>query len=274
LPVTGNSGEATSASSGEGVVSAMRHHRGMTDGGAAHSYLLCGVQRTGSWMLCHALEDTGVAGIPAEYFHRGDEPFWSERFGTSTDAEFFKAVLSQSTPNGVFGSKMMWNYFDETLARMRSLLPKADAPDDPAVLSAFLPNLRYLWLRRRDFVRQGVSWWRAVHTNQYAVTDDHSVAAMPDYDFAEINRLVEYAQRCDERWQDWFAQHTIEPLTLFYEDIVDELSAAVVAVLAFLQIEHLPDLPAIRPRMQRQADEASERVVARFVAEAAAMMTR
>ena len=29
-------------------------------------YLICTVQRAGSWLLSHALPDTGVAGIPAE----------------------------------------------------------------------------------------------------------------------------------------------------------------------------------------------------------------
>ena len=43
------------------------------------SWLVCSVQRAGSWLLRHALEDTGVLGRPAEDFHRGDEPFWRGR---------------------------------------------------------------------------------------------------------------------------------------------------------------------------------------------------
>jgi LPS sulfotransferase NodH len=35
------------------------------------SYLICSVQRAGSWLLCHALQDTGALGVPAEYFHPG-----------------------------------------------------------------------------------------------------------------------------------------------------------------------------------------------------------
>jgi LPS sulfotransferase NodH len=221
-------------------------------------------------MLCHALEDTGLAGIPAEYFHRGDEPFWSERFGTATDADFFRAVLTQTTPNGVFGSKMMWNYLSETLGRMRALLPDGGSLSDAVVLSEFLPDLRYVWLRRRDFVRQGVSWWRAARTSQYAVTDADTVAAMPAYDFEEISRLVAYAEVCDDGWERWFAHHAIEPLVLFYEDITEELAAAVVDVLRFLRVECPPGLPPLRPRMHRQADDASERIVARFLADAAA----
>jgi LPS sulfotransferase NodH len=33
---------------------------------ARRSYLVCSVQRAGSWLLCHAPEDTGALGRPAE----------------------------------------------------------------------------------------------------------------------------------------------------------------------------------------------------------------
>ena len=32
------------------------------------SYLVCATPRSGSTLLCHALDQTGVAGRPAEYF--------------------------------------------------------------------------------------------------------------------------------------------------------------------------------------------------------------
>ena len=32
------------------------------------SYLVCATPRSGSTLVCHALEETGVAGRPEEYF--------------------------------------------------------------------------------------------------------------------------------------------------------------------------------------------------------------
>jgi LPS sulfotransferase NodH len=32
------------------------------------SYVICCVQRTGSWLLAHTLADTGYAGRPSDYF--------------------------------------------------------------------------------------------------------------------------------------------------------------------------------------------------------------
>ena len=69
---------------------------------ARRSYLVCSVQRAGSWLLCHALEDSGVLGRPAEYFHRGDEAFWRSRWGAASEDAFLRAVRRQPvTPNGV-----------------------------------------------------------------------------------------------------------------------------------------------------------------------------
>jgi LPS sulfotransferase NodH len=57
--------------------------------------------------------------------------------------------------NGVWASKMMWNYFADAVARMRAW-PRLDLPPaatDGAVLATALPGLRYVWLRRDDRVR-------------------------------------------------------------------------------------------------------------------------
>jgi LPS sulfotransferase NodH len=228
-------------------------------------YLICTVQRTGSWLLCHALEDTGVAGVPAEYFHRGDEALWADRWRTTGDAAFFAAMVSeQRTPNGVFGSKMMWNYFQETLERLRNLAGDRIS-SDAQVLATRFPELRYLWLRRGDFVRQGVSWWAAAATGQYALIGDERRALLPDPDYDKIANLARLAEESDLAWQEWFATHNVVPLEVRYEAMVGDLEATVLQVLAFLGLEP-PDLPLkVIPRLRRQADDATERVVESFL---------
>jgi LPS sulfotransferase NodH len=228
-------------------------------------YLICTVQRTGSWLLCHALEDTGVAGVPAEYFHRGDEAFWADRWGTTSDAAFFSAMVrEQRTPNGVFGSKMMWNYFQETLERLRNLAGDRIS-SDADLLAARFPGLSYLWLRRGDFVRQGVSWWAAAATGQYALIDDERRAPLPNPDYDEIANLARLAEESDQAWQDWFAAQKVVPLEVRYETMVGDLDATVLQVLAFLGVEP-PEPPlVIIPRLRRQADDATERIVESFL---------
>src|SRR4249920_1244010 len=103
------------------------------------SYHVCATQRSGSTLLCELLKGTDVAGVPDEYFeglrstglprqprqyfesphvtHIADtlqpvDPGRPEKPG-DFEGWFSYVVKRGSTPNGVFGAKMMWNYFDD-----------------------------------------------------------------------------------------------------------------------------------------------------------------
>ena len=227
------------------------------------SYLICSVQRAGSWLLCHALEDTGVLGIPAEYFHRGDERFWRGRWGASSEDAFLEALRQEPvTANGVWGAKMMWNYFPDAVARLRSWPPLGVAADaaDGDVLGAAFPRLRYVWLRRDDKLRQAISWWRADATGQYALEPGQAPAAAPAFDRDAIGRLVRFAEACETGWRDWFDVNSVTPLELVYENLTHDLDQAVREVAGFLDVTLPPDVARCRPRLRRQADHHTERL--------------
>ena len=231
------------------------------------SYLVCSVQRAGSWLLCHALQDTGMLGIPAEYFHRADEQFWRARWQTGTEDGFLSALRERpATANGVWGSKMMWNYFPDALARLRAWPRLAVGPgaSDPEVLAAAFPGLRYVWLRRGDKLRQAISWWRADVTGQWARMPATVPAAPPAFDREAIAGLVRYAEACEDGWRSWFAANFVDPLEITYEDMAEDLDKAVRDIAAFLDVSLPPDLGQIRPRMQRQADQHTDRFVQQF----------
>jgi LPS sulfotransferase NodH len=186
------------------------------------SYLVCGVQRTGSWLPCHALQDTGVLGVPAEYFHRGDEQFWTDRRGAADEDSFLRAVQTQPvTANGV-------------------------------------------WLRREDKLRQAISWWRAAATGEYALTPGNSPVPPPAFDRDAIERLIRYAEWCDDGWRRWFPAHQIQPLEIEHEDLVTDPDEAMRDVATFLDIAVPSGLGRVRPRMLRQADHHTEHFVELF----------
>ena len=49
---------------------------------------------------------------------------------TDLELELPRYLEEGTTPNGVFGSKLMWNYFDDLLARL-STAPESDGLDAP-----------------------------------------------------------------------------------------------------------------------------------------------
>jgi LPS sulfotransferase NodH len=245
----------------------------MSGGGAGpsvwRSVLLCSVQRSGTWLLAHALEDTRVLGEPAEYFHRGDEAFWRGQWdlrqGDAEDA-FLRCVQTRPvTANGVWSSKMMWNYFPEALARLRAWprLRVDTSASDADVLDATFPGLRYVWLRREDTLRQAISWWRADVTGQYALDGSEPVTPAPPFDRGAIKALRDFADKCHAGWRDWFRAHGITPLELTYETMAGDLVGTIRQVADFSDVE-LPAAVTVTPRLTQQADDLTEQLVERF----------
>jgi hypothetical protein len=94
---------------------------------AVRSYVICCVQRSESWLLAHTLADTGYAGRPSDYFDDAERENHAREWGLPVGdlAAYVRAVRERAmTPNGVLGSKLMWNDFDSLRS---SLCPPAGA---------------------------------------------------------------------------------------------------------------------------------------------------
>src|SRR3954453_9679537 len=272
---------------------------------ATSSYLVCATQRSGSTLLCESLKSTGVAGRPEEFFEArvrtgrprtaagyfrepgapdiGDILGDPEKLGPAPDYSSLDGIgdyaqhLERSfrlgtTPNGVFGAKLMWGRLDD-LARFAGTLPafRGLAVDEP--LPAVFPRPRYVWVTRRDKVRQAVSLWKAIQTEAWRGAGP-GPAAEPVSHEAALEPLVKILADHDTHWESFFSRAGIEPLVITYED---DLSAgpeqAVRRVLRHLDLSVPPGWPAPR-HMQRQADERSERWVAQYRERATSTLAR
>jgi len=233
------------------------------DSPIALSYVICTTPRSGSNWLCEVLQSTGVAGRPDEYFWH--PPLWQERWDTPRLAAYLRDVHQKgTTPNGVFGVKLMMTYLNDLLPRLAEVAGLTDA-NSPTVLSATFPNLRYLWLVRRDKLRQGISWYRAWKTDAWRTTDPYpGPAAEPAFSYDAISGLVEQAETSDRSWQSYFERYAIEPLALTYEDVAASPEDAVRQILRYL------GLPApVSPwppawRHQRQSDARTDDWVSQY----------
>ena len=227
------------------------------------SYVICSTPRSGSNFLCELLQRTEVAGRPDEYFW--NPPAGHERWAVSEYRAYVEGIQQAgTTPNGVFGIKLMWAYFGEVVARLGALTGQADA-SPPEVLAAVFPNLKYVWLTRRDKVRQAISWHRALTTQRWRSTDTVGEdAPEPTFDFETIGALVGVATVDDGAWREFFDRHGIEPLTIVYEDLEQDPEQACRRVLDFLQLSASAPSPAQDWRHQRQADALTDEWVARY----------
>jgi LPS sulfotransferase NodH len=255
----------------------------------SRSYLICANQRSGSTLLCRALSDTGIAGHPDEYFLTGapgDFPagwkFWEDgplavRHGVTGREAFLRLVHEVgSTPNGVFGAKLMWNNVPWVLARFRELPRYADL-DRAEIFRLAFPRLRAVRLTRRDRVRQAVSWLRAAQDGVWVVSDDEPArpAGQPAYDFTVIAAMEALIAEGEREWHGLLAELGIEPCEVVYEDLVspDGYGPAVRGVLGYLGLDaSRAEVP--RPRTTRQAGHLSDEWAERFRRERAGRAAR
>jgi LPS sulfotransferase NodH len=73
------------------------------------SYVICFVQRAGSWLLAHTLVGTGYAGRPSDCFDGAERENHREWGLPPCDlAAYVRAMSDKATkPNSVLGSKLM-----------------------------------------------------------------------------------------------------------------------------------------------------------------------
>src|SRR5215469_3930753 len=147
------------------------------------SYLICCAERTGSTLLSEGLIATGVAGRPQSYFNRVAHfnPRYQRLLGNAKDDDNYldKVAAAATTPNGVFAAKVHWEHFLNLLAKVDRALPPGSAGGGSvhARLQMRFPDLRYIWLTRRNAVARAISHYRAQKTGRWQVdarrtTDD------------------------------------------------------------------------------------------------------
>ena len=206
------------------------------------SYLICTTPRSGSNLLCEALAETGVAGKPGEFFWRDFQPAWSKEWAVSDPSDYLhKAIDHGSTANGVFGAKLMiyGGYIEDVVDVIQRLPEHKGADVSVAELFArAFPNLHYVWLTRRNKLRQAVSHVRATQTGVW-VKDKQpgdSLTKGPEFDFDALDRAVQETVMQEAAWQELMSGAGISPLVVVYEDFVISIRETVKSILQFLGV--------------------------------------
>jgi trehalose 2-sulfotransferase len=234
----------------------------------ALAYIVCTSPRTGSTLLCQGLSHSGRAGAPAEFFdHRTEvEEYWRRHYGIDRESDYASAIIAAtSTSNGVFGTKLHWSSLLDMYRALRGGPASPSAARQGGSLNDLLlqrfSTVRYVWLRRRNKVAQGISHFKASRTSVWelpAAPQPHPMrqSTSVDFDLRLIDNCVEWAHIYDNEWGAYFQRRHITPMQLFYEDLSSAYNRSLRAVLGFLDIPDV-DLPDAVPQLKRLADETS-----------------
>ncbi len=230
----------------------------------AISYLICATHRSGSTLLCEALRNTGLAGRPDEYFWRDNEINWSQVWGTASFADYLAYIFGEmTTPNGVFGAKIMGGHLPRFIRRLQTL-PEANGLDGSPALTAVFPNLHFITITRRNKVRQAISLYRAVQTQQWAVYAPAAQPAFPAYNRAAISHWQQEILRQESGWQRFFNQYGVQPYTVVYEELVQAYETTARNILRFLGVMPADPIQFGPRHLRRQADELTDQWEHRF----------
>ena len=234
---------------------------------SAISYIIASVQRSGTHLLCSILRSTGVAGSPDEYFLSKPGETWEERWGTLSRVAYIERVLQRNTTSGgVFGFVVMWSYFDRVLQMLQEI-PAYKNLTGPQLLAAVFHQPKYIWMRRRNRVQQAVSWAIACQTGVWAQNTGEKPQphATLRFNFNVIDAWYKRVVAHEEGWANYFRENHIEPLVLFYEDVVASNRDAAGRVLDFLGAPFPHDFEIAPPTVQKQATQISEEWAASYL---------
>lgn len=219
------------------------------------AYLLASVPRTGSTYLSHLLWGTGCLGAPLEYLNF--DPAGPYSFASRSPAlqrDLWRSVLRRRTsPNGVFGLKAFPSQLEALAQADASLLAEV-----LALLSAG-GKPRLLLLARRDRLAHAISYARASLSGQWRREQELEGGASDLPYSEEALRKARHGIDVQEAaWEEMFRDLRLEPLRLWYEDVVAAPGEAVRRVAGWLGVELDPnariDVPPVLKQEQSGAD--------------------
>ena len=175
-------------------------------------YAICCTQRCGSHYLCKLLHGAGL-GFPGEYYYPESLSerirLWTMPDGTrlpesSSAQHYFEDVMRSQ--GEIAGVKLNWQ---SLLIFIRDMGLR---PDEL--------GFRLIYLTRRDKLRQAISWYRAVATNQWTSLGEKPAEA-PPFDWAKINGWLQAITLDEARWEHYFQKADAPVMRLIYEDMHD-----------------------------------------------------
>ena len=193
----------------------------------------------------------------------------------AADTEYVEKFLGAgTTPNGVFGAKVHWHQFLHLRQKIR--LIHGDGASDLELLRSAFPDLRFVFLTRRDKVQQAVSYYKALQTDcWHSLRPDATVARetpipapaeapAPSFDFEQIDRWFTRFTKDEASWCRYFATVGLEPFEVVYEDFIGTYESTVLDILRYLNIPIPEGMKIAPPRLCKLADELSEEWALRY----------
>ena len=211
-------------------------------------YLICSSPRSGTNLLRHLLLGLKM-GMPVEihpeYIDLQVKPV--EKVPSAYKIEYLHNFLrgvnfipkrhdTGDIPPAIY-SRIVWGFqFHELVDSLRQVGGVPDHVKNKDLLNHLYPNIKYIYLYRKDKVRQAVSIEAARQSGQWLVARREKVDKFTDYkyDFGGLAQEVLWRLDAEERWKDIFAEFRIAPLVINYEHFMKTKAMTLSKIVRYL----------------------------------------
>ena len=232
------------------------------------AYIICTTPRSGSNLLTFSLEDQGL-GRPNEYFNpnrtdinrylqdhlQKEIPHTHDYLHNLENLTSLQQIIQHNRccKHGIFGAKLF----------------AQDINCEERIFQSFQENMlvptKYIFLSRKDIVRQAISFHFANETKQwYSSTKAHRQIEHVPYNYILLKAYLMHFKIAQAFWKTQFPVETENVLILDYADLANNFKTTIQRVNTFLGQKNIA-VPV--PPIQKQSDPLKELFRKRFIAE-------
>ncbi len=179
--------------------------------------ILAATPRSGSYLFCDIINQTGVAGNAFEFACSGDVKLWMHELKFPNYDAYKAAIISlYSTTNDALAIKFMWFQFSEFLAHVRS----SNNDDGLAGLWQKLleEESEFIHLRRTDRIDQAISW---------AIAYNGSTVGSKKLGSSELLGAFDFLEREYQGWENFFRDGPFRNRTIYYEEWTSDIQKTI-----------------------------------------------
>ena len=124
---------------------------------------------------------------------------------------------------------------------------------------------KYIFLRRKNILRQAISLYKAHENNIWMIKVGQSLKVKNiAYNGIKIKKYLHVIQQKELAWLNFFNRRDIQPLEIYYEDLVENYHETLMKVVEYLGVKLPDNFQFPPPTLEKQADETSEVFYHRF----------
>lgn len=215
-------------------------------------YFIAITPRSGSSWLTELLYKTRVAGNPEEWFNLDNISGILRKYQCSNIEDYIKCIKAdQSTRNCVFGC-------EASFYQLRLVLEKIS-------FDSLFNSPTCVYWTRKDFLKQGISLFKAVETGYFHSVQGSSQRQEIMYDPDKIKQWILHILYQESHWEVFFMNKKIRPIRLCYEELVSNPSGTIQLLLSHLNIlDNREDIVSIDTRHQKISNEETDEILEKF----------